>query len=501
MARTFSPDVMLGGWLHRHTCFVASKVMRGERRRQDRERQAVEMNAMEDHSAADLKTIAPILDDAINQLADDDRKAILLRFFDEHDFRSVGQTLGSSEEAARKRVNRALEKLHASLSRQGVSLSLAALGSALATHAVSAAPAGMAIGIAATALAGAATTGTLSLTILKIMSMTKVKVAVATAVVLAVAAPYVMQQKAQSKLRAENESLRERVAQMDQLLAENERLSKLATASGAAVPATNDPSREVLKLRGEVGRLRQENASVAASIAEPKGPSALSGITANPEMLKAIREQQKMGLGAVYKDFAKRAKLSSEQGDKFVDALADNVMANVEQIQMILRDRASPEERDRLFAAQETALQEQLQGLLGPEGMAQYQEYTRNLASYLTAEQFKALLTGEKSAKEEQGRQLFELMQEEAQRALQSAGLPPDYQLVPTLSFRNIASEEEGEKTLKLLDSIYGRVGERATSFLSPEELEKFGQFRTSAISGNRVALAINRRMMAPSAK
>src|SRR5215210_1487222 len=41
MARTLSPEVMLGGWLHRHTCFVASKTLRGERRRRERERQAV----------------------------------------------------------------------------------------------------------------------------------------------------------------------------------------------------------------------------------------------------------------------------------------------------------------------------------------------------------------------------------------------------------------------------------------------------------------------------
>src|SRR5436190_18459727 len=53
-ARTLSREVMLGGWLHRHTCFVASKTLRSERCRLARERQAVEMNALEDHSAANL---------------------------------------------------------------------------------------------------------------------------------------------------------------------------------------------------------------------------------------------------------------------------------------------------------------------------------------------------------------------------------------------------------------------------------------------------------------
>src|SRR6266568_4329164 len=119
-ARTLPGDVLLGGWLHRHTCFVAAKTMRGERRRQSRERQAVEMNALQDTSGTDLSLIAPILDEAINELGDADRTAVLLRFFEQHDFHSVGQALGSNEDAARMRVTRALDKLHALLKRRGV---------------------------------------------------------------------------------------------------------------------------------------------------------------------------------------------------------------------------------------------------------------------------------------------------------------------------------------------------------------------------------------------
>src|SRR5438094_662091 len=57
-ARSLPANVMLGGWLHRHTCFVASKTMRCERRRQARERQAVEMNALEDPSEGNFAEIA-----------------------------------------------------------------------------------------------------------------------------------------------------------------------------------------------------------------------------------------------------------------------------------------------------------------------------------------------------------------------------------------------------------------------------------------------------------
>src|SRR2546427_5469033 len=139
-ARTLSKDVMLGGWLHRHTCFVAAKAMRSNRRRQFRERQAVEMNAQQDHSAENLAQVAPMLDEAINRLGAQDRAAILLRFFEQRDLRSVGEALGSSENAAQKRVTRSLERLRTLLTRRGVTLSAAGLATALAGEAITAAP-------------------------------------------------------------------------------------------------------------------------------------------------------------------------------------------------------------------------------------------------------------------------------------------------------------------------------------------------------------------------
>jgi len=236
MAPTLSKDIMLGGWLHRHTVFVAAKTMRSERRRQSRERQAVEMNAWPDHSEANLKLVAPVLDEAINELGSEDRAAILLRFFEQHDFRSVGAAMGSTEEAARKRVARALEKLHTLLKHRGVTFSATGLGAAMITEAVTAAPVGLAASISTAALAGTAGTGT-ALTFLKFMAMTKLKAGIVGAIVVAgVMTPLVVQHQTQVRLREENQSLRQQVKQATQLAAENERLSKLlADAKNAPV--------------------------------------------------------------------------------------------------------------------------------------------------------------------------------------------------------------------------------------------------------------------------
>jgi hypothetical protein len=71
-AHKLGPRSMIGGWLHRDTCFVASKVMRQERRRQNREREAALMSSMPDHSSARLEEVIPLLDQAINALGNDD---------------------------------------------------------------------------------------------------------------------------------------------------------------------------------------------------------------------------------------------------------------------------------------------------------------------------------------------------------------------------------------------------------------------------------------------
>ncbi len=494
MARTLSPNVMLGGWLHRHTCFVASNIMRRERRRQKRERLAVEMNSMEDHSEANLSAVGPVLDEAINQLGADDRKAILLRFFEELDFRSVGVALGSNEEAARKRVNRALEKLQVFLKHRGAAFSVASLASLLSAQAVTAAPVGMASTIAISALATAATSSAATFTFLTIMN-TKLKIGIVCALAAAVALPFVMQQQALKRQRRENTALLQQVQRIAPLEAENERLARLSERPDKVVVNVDEQAAEILRLRGELAALR------TAANAKPSGPSALSGVTGNSEMLKTLRDQQKMAMGAVYKDLAKRLKLPKEDTEKLSDLLADNVMTNIEKISAVLREGKSSAEMEPVFAEQESVLLEQVRSLLGDEGVAEYQTYTRNLLSSITAQQFKSMLSGDAAAQSAKAKKLDDFLQEQTRQVLAAAGLSPDYQTVPTLNFRNFASAEEEQRNLKLLDDIYAQVAAQGGSFLSPEDIAKFEEFRAKALSNNRMILALNRKVMAPQAK
>jgi RNA polymerase sigma factor (sigma-70 family) len=184
LAGKFSQDVMLGGWLHRRTWYVATTLMRNERRRQNRERQAAEMNTLQDHAETSFERIAPLLDEAINQLGASDRAAIVLRFFEHRDLRAVGAALGSNEDAAQKRVSRAVEKMRCHFARRGIVASSTAIASVIAAHAVHAAPAGLASAVTTASLTGAAGSSSFGLASTLIKTMLVKKTTLITAAVI-----------------------------------------------------------------------------------------------------------------------------------------------------------------------------------------------------------------------------------------------------------------------------------------------------------------------------
>lgn len=268
-ARTLSGEVLLGGWLHRHTCFVAANVMRSERRRQNRERQAMEMNTLQTSPEPDFQRLAPLLDEAINELSEADRTAILLRFFEQHDFRAIGQALASNEDAARMRVNRALDKLQELLKRRGLTSSATALSVVLSAHAVQAAPVGLALAIATAATATGATLVTAAtVTTTKAIAMTTAtKILLGTTLTIAIGAG-LYQARQNARLRAEVQSLQQQGAQQERQF-KQERADQAAHL--ATLQTENDRAEtnaaELAKLRGEVARLRAQTATAVAPTA------------------------------------------------------------------------------------------------------------------------------------------------------------------------------------------------------------------------------------------
>jgi hypothetical protein len=126
--------------------------------------------------------LAPLLEDAMGQLGDQDRAAVVLRFFGGKSFAEVAAAAGVSENAAKKRVIHALEKLHRYFAKRGVNSTTAIIAGAISTHSVQAAPVALAKSVTAIAVAKGATASGSTLTLikgaLKIMAWTKVKTAI-----------------------------------------------------------------------------------------------------------------------------------------------------------------------------------------------------------------------------------------------------------------------------------------------------------------------------------
>jgi RNA polymerase sigma factor (sigma-70 family) len=284
--------VILAGWLHRHTCFTAATAVRTERRRRTREQTAMEMRALDENTEPHWKKMAPFLDECLNQLNPSDRDALVLRFLRQQDFRAVGAALGISADAAQKRVSRALEKLRVVLSRRGVVLTAAALTAALTTETVTAAPASLAAGVTAASLAAATETGTKSF-ILKLMAGTKLQTGIISALVVAsVLAPLAILQQAHAKLRGQNDALRQQTDRLAILRGENARLSNLLTQTEGSRTVPNEPFNELMRLRGESGRLQ----GIVQALVRSKTNKTLS----REETLDSLRQ--------MYSDRVKRLK-------------------------------------------------------------------------------------------------------------------------------------------------------------------------------------------------
>ena len=165
-ASTLRNHASLAGWLYVSTHRATAEVVRREQRRKQHEASAHSMNlaSMSDAPPVDPAALRPLLDDALVELKSDDREAVGLRFFAQHSFAEIGAALRITEEAARKRVSRALDQLQATFSRRGITSTVAALGSALTAAGITAVPATLVSEIAAIALAQSLVLPTAALT-------------------------------------------------------------------------------------------------------------------------------------------------------------------------------------------------------------------------------------------------------------------------------------------------------------------------------------------------
>ncbi len=248
-AATLAGHRVLAGWLFTSTRFAAAKLVRGEHRRRTREQEAPLMQEQDPTAALDWERVRPVLDEALAEMDERDREAILLRYLEGCDFAQVGAKLSLTDNAARMRVDRAVDKLRGLLARRGVTSTATALSLALANQAIVAAPAGLAATVTGAALAGTSTAAAVTF-----MSLTKLQVGIASIVVATGAGVYAVQEKNNDALRAEFLALPPKSGAIASLREANRGLER--TVNQAASLQVSDA--ELVRLRDEAVALQHQ---------------------------------------------------------------------------------------------------------------------------------------------------------------------------------------------------------------------------------------------------
>jgi RNA polymerase sigma factor (sigma-70 family) len=181
-------SVILSGWLYQTARLTAVTFLRGEIRRARREQESYMQTILNESESNVWMQIAPLLDAAMAGLNENDRHAVVLRYFDGKSLKEIGTVLGGNEDKVRMRINRALEKLRRYFSKRGVTSTTETIAGTISANSVQAAPVALAKSVTAVAIAKGATASVSTLTLikgaLKVMAWTKTKAAIVTGAVI-----------------------------------------------------------------------------------------------------------------------------------------------------------------------------------------------------------------------------------------------------------------------------------------------------------------------------
>jgi len=365
---------VLAGWLYVATRHAAANAMRTERRRKVREQEAFAMGdpLNPELSGAEWEQLRPELDSVMDDLSEPDRNAVLLRYFENRPYAEIGARFQISEDAARRRVDRALEKLRTLLSRRGITSTAAALGGLLAAQSAVAAPAGLATAVSGSVLAGAAAaaTGGGTTGLIAFMTTNKIMMGIAVGAVMLGGGTALFEARESQRTAGELIALRH------------------AQATLQARLATRDA--ELLKMEKELSAFKKSSTTPAAASITPKAQS-MSPISAktaavnprqalyaNSEYVALEMRLSEMGAKLNYGPLYARLHWSPERIREFERLLAEQQRNAFDVIAAASENGLDPnnptlkkEWDDRVFSEN----RDKIKSLLGNEDFAAYINY------------------------------------------------------------------------------------------------------------------------------
>lgn len=472
-AKILAHHPALVGWLYTTTRQMALRANRTEQRRRTREQEAAIMNELQNNDTPpDWSRIGPVLESAMHELDEKERHVILLRFFQNKSLQEVGQELNLSENAARMRVSRALDRLGEKLKQRGITATAMALGEVVSAHAVQLAPGGLAgvVSSAAMAGSGAAHASGLITSIQTIVMTTTQKIIVAAALALAAGTGfYAMRQ--QTKLTAQIQALQQAQApinaQMAQLQSQRDQTAQQLAALQAENARLKSNEMELARVRSKVGALRSELAASANSAsAEPS--TGLAKMLNDPAMKDYLRQAQTTKLRSMYADFFQEMKMTPEQTQKFLDlmvAAAGNGMAKFTG--------------DSTASSQSPAdLHTQMVQLLGEDGYAAFGAYSQEIPGRTIVSDLSAQ-TGASPLSDDQKAALIKIITAEPSDLTRGVTGAPD----PAF----LGSQADIDNFMQQVDQSDQHILQQAGSLLSSDQLAALNTVLTNALNARRL--------------
>jgi RNA polymerase sigma factor (sigma-70 family) len=499
--RSVPREASLAGWLHKSACHLARHLGRSEARRRVRESAAVDLHPPEDAEQPEWDDLQKVLDESLSSLKSDDREAVLLRFIRGLSLREVGGVLQTSEDGARMKINRALEKLRGLLARRGITSTAAALSGTLAAHAVASVPLDLTRRLTSFALSSASQTATV--TNLALMS-TKAKVVFLTAgaaLTAVVGTPLVMQRE--KTLRAEITSLEDRITDLSTSLA-SKNLSQPAVAKAAAgnsKPVAGTPPSK----SGDAADMASKMAQAKALIGTAKGKAglgtAVSSMMKMPGMKELMKSQTKPIVEKMYADLLDGLwQLNPEQRAKALDALMEPMseaqMSAMEMLQGGRTDEAMKAISEKAKVANEKRDATLKEIVNDPEKWAQFKRYEESSGERMKLTQLReALSTGDAALAltETQEEQLMNVMYKARKDLKADVPFESETRYDPAL-FTEDALNERKAKSEQMDEKILAA----AQPILKPGQMEAFKESLKSHRAMEEAAMDMARAMFGP---
>jgi RNA polymerase sigma factor (sigma-70 family) len=354
------------GWLHTSTRYASAALRRTEARREHREQTAEDyMDRGDGMSSHDWSRVRPVIDEALAELSAADREVVLRRYFHGQSFPELAHTLGLSEEAARKRATRGLDKIRGRLAKRGITSALAALELALSAQAAVVAPAHLAVSVTA----GAVAAGSASL-----VSLWAAPLAIGAAALVALSTAISVTVRAQAHAAHVERELLSAQRQVSET-----EIARLRTAQDLAAVRREHAELEREIAEGKARLLEVCSRRGDAALGAKRADGILEAVSILDEMRPFLRQFADAFFDSIHGPLIRKLKLSGQDEIQLKEQLYPTIAVDqAPELKFILNHDGSTRFAVSLKSSGTYTLDEKaLEAFLGEERYAIYQDYDR----------------------------------------------------------------------------------------------------------------------------